>query len=235
LRSPAPAGEKIAGNFTSRRVSLALDNDSRDRKGEARVAKAAGRQARKAPGVSPEARLGRDLRALRRNRGITLTELAARVNRSVGFLSQVERGLSELGIADLRAIAAVLQAPLSWFLVHDDVPEAERGYVVRRGRRRHIGSAETGLTEELLSPDLGGAFEVIRSVFAPGAERREFLTRDTEETGYLVCGELELWIGARHFHLRAGDSFRIAREPARWRNPGSIPTEVVWVIAPPVY
>ncbi|MPZ11889.1 MAG: helix-turn-helix domain-containing protein [Kiloniellaceae bacterium] len=183
----------------------------------------------------PGARLGRDLRALRKARGLTLAELALQVGRSVGYLSQVERGLSELGVADLRAITKVLDAPLSWFLVHDDAPEDERGYVVRWGARRHIGSAETGLIEELLSPDLGGSFEVILSVFAPGAERQEFLTRDTEETGYLMSGELELWIGSRHFRVYAGDSFHIAREPARWRNPGEEPTEVVWVISPPVY
>jgi len=207
---------------------------------KAGVAQAAGgrpaeRQGAQAPGAQPGARLGRDLRALRKNRGITLTELAARVNRSVGFLSQAERGLSELGIDDLRAVAKVLEAPLSWFLVHDAVPEAERGYVVRAAGRRRIGSAESGLVEELLSPDLGGSFEVILSVFQPGAARRAFLTRETEETGYLVRGELELWIGQRHFHLKAGDSFRINAEPARWRNPGTTATEVVWVIAPPTY
>jgi transcriptional regulator with XRE-family HTH domain len=180
-------------------------------------------------------RLGRDLRALRKTRGLTLTELAEKVGRSVGYLSQVERGLSEPGISDLRSIAAVLEAPLSWFLAHEDLPEEERGHVVRAAARRRIGSAETGLTEELLSPDLGGSFEVILSIFEPGAERREFIARDTEETGYLLRGELELWIGARHFHLQAGDSFRIEREPARWRNPGRIRTEVVWVISPPVY
>jgi len=183
----------------------------------------------------PGARLGRDLRALRKTRGLTLSELALKVGRSVGYLSQVERGLSDLGIADLRAIAAALEAPLSWFLVHEDLPEEERGQVVRAAGRRHIGSAETGLTEELLSPDLGGSFEVLLSVFAPGAERLEFITRDTEETGYLMSGELDLWIGDRFFRVFAGDSFRIAREPARWRNPGEVPTEVVWVISPPIY
>jgi transcriptional regulator with XRE-family HTH domain len=183
----------------------------------------------------PGARPGRDLRALRKTRGLTLSELALKVGRSVGYLSQVERGLSDLGIADLRAIAAALEAPLSWFLVHEDLPEEERGQVVRAAGRRHIGSAETGLTEELLSPDLGGSFEVLLSVFAPGAERLEFITRDTEETGYLMSGELDLWIGDRFFRVFAGDSFRIAREPARWRNPGEVPTEVVWVISPPIY
>lgn len=183
----------------------------------------------------PGEKLGRDLRALRKTRGLTLTELALKVGRSVGYLSQVERGLSELGIDDLRALAEALEAPLSWFLVRDDLPEAERGQVVRAAGRRRIGSAETGLTEELLSPDLGGSFEVIRAVFAPGAERRHFLQRDTEETGYLVCGELELWIGEERFHLFAGDSFRIEGELMRWRNPGKEPCEVIWVIAPPIY
>lgn len=199
------------------------------------MAKTAEKREAEASGSRPGSRLGRDLRALRKNRGITLIELAETVNRSVGFLSQAERGLSELGIEDLRAIAKALEAPLSWFLVHDAVPEAERGYVVRWGKRRRIGSAETGLTEELLSPDLGGSFEVILSVFQPGAERFEFITRDTEETGYVNCGVLDLWIGERQFRVYAGDSFRIAREPARWRNPGDEPTEVVWVIAPPIY
>lgn len=198
---------------------------------EKREAEASGSR----PGSRPGSRLGRDLRALRKNRGITLIELAARVNRSVGFLSQAERGLSELGIEDLRAIAKALEAPLSWFLVHDDVPEAERGYVVRAAGRRHIGTPVSGHTEELLSPDLGGSFEVIRCVFEAGAERKDMLLRETEETGYLVRGALELWIGERHFHLQAGDSFRINAEPARWRNPGKTAAEVVWVIAPPIY
>ncbi|MEQ8353977.1 MAG: XRE family transcriptional regulator [Kiloniellaceae bacterium] len=185
--------------------------------------------------VVPDARLGSDLRGLRKTRGLTLAELAARVGRSVGYLSQVERGLSEISINDLRAIAKVLRAPLSWFLVNDEIRAEERGYVVRWGRRRTIGSVESGLVEELLSPDLGGSFEVILSSFAPGAERSFMVTRDTEETGYLIGGELELWIGERYFHIYTGDSFRIAREPARWRNPGDDTAEVVWVIAPPIY
>mgnify|MGYP000609969776 CR=1 FL=1 len=180
-------------------------------------------------------RLGGDLRALRKKRGLTLAALGGAVGRSVGWLSEVERGITPLSIDDLRGLARALRVPLSWFLTHDEAEEAERGTVVRRGKRRTIGSAETGLTEALLSPDLNGSFEVLLSVFAPGAERKQLITRETEETGYLVSGALELWIGGRHYSLAAGDSFRIAGEPARWRNPGKTPTEVVWVIAPPIY
>ena len=83
--------------------------------------------------------------------------------------------------------------------------------------------------------NLGGAFEIIRSVFEPGAESGPEKIRPTEEAGYIVSGTLELWISDKHLVLRAGDSFRFANEPYRWRNPGPDPTEAIWVIAPPVY
>ena len=179
--------------------------------------------------------VGADLRALRRARGLTLSGLALKVGRSVGWLSQVERDLAEPTISDLRRLAEVLDQPMSLFFGPSDAPEDERGYVVRWNSRRALGSAAEGLVEQLLSPDLSGSFEIVRSVFDPGAERSEFLVRPTEEAGYLIAGELELWIGERHFHLRPGDSFRFKGERHRWRNPGCVPAIAIWVIAPPVY
>jgi transcriptional regulator with XRE-family HTH domain len=179
--------------------------------------------------------VGADLRALRKARGLTLAELALRVGRSVGWLSQVERDLAEPTIADLRRLADALDQPLSLFFGPNPAPEDERGHVVRWNARRALGTAEQGLVEQLLSPDLSGSFEIVRSVFEPGAELPEPARRATEEAGYLITGELELWIGPRHFHLGPGDSFRFRGEPYRWRNPGPEPAVAIWVIAPPVY
>ena len=114
--------------------------------------------------------LAHDIRALRKARGLTLAEIGARLGRSVGWLSQVERGLSVPSLADLRAFAELFGVPLSLFFGHETDTEEERGVVVRAGRRRSLGTSESGLVEELLSPDLGGSFEMLRSVFAPGAE-----------------------------------------------------------------
>ena len=179
--------------------------------------------------------VGGDLRALRKARGLTLTDLAVKVGRSVGWLSQVERDLAEPTISDLRHLAEALDQPLSLFFGAENAPAGERGYVVRWNSRRALGSAEQGLVEQLLSPDLSGSFEIVRSVFDPGAELSEFNQRATEEAGYLIAGELEMWIGERHFHLMPGDSFRFKGEPYRWRNPGLEPAIAIWVIAPPVY
>ena len=179
--------------------------------------------------------VGTDLRALRKARGLTLSELALKVGRSVGWLSQIERGLSTPGIADLRRLATALDQPMSLLFGAPDAPAHERGHIVRADARRSLGSAEAGLEEQLLSPDLGGSFEIVRSVFAPGAELKDGATRPTEEAGYILSGTLDLWIGDKEFRLNPGDSFRFAGEPYRWRNPGAEPCIAIWVIAPPVY
>ncbi len=178
--------------------------------------------------------LGADLRALRRARGLTLQALAARLGRSVGWMSQAERGLSRPAVDDLRRLAAALDVPLAALL--RPVGEAgERGVVVRAGARRPIGSREAGLTEELLSPDLSGAFEVVRSTFAPGARLAREARRPTEEVGYVESGRLDLTVAGRLHRLGPGDGFRLRGEPFLWANPHPSPCTVIWVIAPPIY
>jgi transcriptional regulator with XRE-family HTH domain len=179
--------------------------------------------------------LAGDIRALRKARGVTLSEAAQTLGRSVGWLSQVERGLSIPSIADLRAFADLFDVPMSLFFGHDIADESERGVIVRAGRRRALGTSETGLVEELLSPDLGGSFEILRSVFAAGASRHAPSRRTTEEAGYLVSGVFEIEIDGNWHHLLPGDSFRFKAKPFCWRNPGTEPAVVIWVISPPVY
>jgi transcriptional regulator with XRE-family HTH domain len=179
--------------------------------------------------------LAGDIRALRKARGLTLTEIALGLGRSVGWVSQVERGLSMPSLADMRAFATLFDVPISLFFGHDVPEESERGAVVRAGRRRTLGTRETGLVEELLSPDLGGSFEMVRSEFAPGAELPTRSLRQTEEAGYIVSGVFEIEIDGVWHRLGPGDSFRFEKKTHRWRNPGTEPAVVIWVVSPPVY
>lgn len=179
--------------------------------------------------------LGDDIRALRKARALRLVDLAERTGRSIGWLSQVERGLSTPAIADLKLLAAALDVSLSSLFHHAAAPAGEQGHIVRRKARRPIGSREEGLIEELLSPDLTDAFEVIHSTFLPGARLAEPVSRPTQEVGYILSGALELTIAGREFSLAEGDSFRIRGETFQWSNPHTRPAHVVWVIAPPIY
>jgi transcriptional regulator with XRE-family HTH domain len=179
--------------------------------------------------------LAGDIRALRKARGLKLAEVALKLGRSIGWVSQVERGLSQPSLADLRAFAELFTVPLSLFFSHDVPVESERGVIVRDGHRRALGTSDTGLVEELLSPDLGGSFEMLRSEFASGAALAVEAQRDTEDAGYMVSGRLDIEIGGVWHSLGPGDSFRFSGKTYRWRNPGDVPAVVIWVVSPPVY
>lgn len=183
--------------------------------------------------------VGRDLRALRQSKQVTLQVLADRIGRSVGFLSQVERGISDLPIADLRAIAEALEVPMGLFFTAGETAAqqsaSESLYIVRANQRRRLGSPETGITEELLSPDLGGSFETFLTVIEPGAARPQPIDRGAEEAAYLVSGSLEICVGEDCFTLNEGDSFRIEHEAFSWRNATDQRAVLVWTLSPPVY
>ncbi len=183
-------------------------------------------------------RLGRQIRDLRRAKGITIPELATCIDRSVGWVSQIERGLSQVTIAGLHQIAEVLGVPMSWFFDKGATPPADEvGLVVRRGHRRTLDFHGSGVREEILSPSLSGRLLLVESVFAPGASTGDRdRERRGEEAGVVIRGTLELTVDGRRLRLSAGDSFAFTRSgPHRCRNPGKVPAVVLWVITPPSY
>jgi len=182
--------------------------------------------------------LGTDLKALRKARGLTLSELSLMLGRSVGWLSQVERGITRPSISNLLVMADKLDVNVSFFFGQPDentVNDAEKGLIVRSGSRRVLGNAEEGLEEELLSPDLDGSFEIIQSTFLPGSKCSRPLQRDTEEAAYIISGRLDIYVNDAWHTLNAGDSIRLKGQVHKWRNPYDTPAIAIWVITPPVY
>jgi len=182
--------------------------------------------------------LGSDLKALRKARGLTLSELSLMLGRSVGWLSQVERGITRPSVSNLLVMAEKLEVNVSFFFGRPEehtVSEAEKGLIVRSGSRRVLGNAEEGLEEELLSPDLDGSFEIIQSTFLPGSESSGTRQRDTEEAAYIISGRLDICVNDVWHTLEVGDSIRLKGEAHRWRNPYAAPAIAIWVITPPVY
>ncbi len=184
-------------------------------------------------------RIGRQIRDLRKAKGITLQSLAQQIDRSVGYVSQVERGVSNLPIPLLQQIAEVLGVQITWFF-HSEVeqPLHELGHVVRKSSRRQLDFAGTGIHEELLSPSLSGDLLMILTTLSPQAQSdQQPRKRQGEEAGYLQSGRLLLTVGQQEFELEAGDSFAIAADENHLlRNPSKTDDAViVWVITPPSY
>ena len=60
--------------------------------------------------------LAQIIRDLRKRKKVTLQQLADRIERSIGFVSQIERGLSQPSVEDLHAIGLALEVPSTYFV-----------------------------------------------------------------------------------------------------------------------
>ncbi len=180
--------------------------------------------------------IGREIRGLRKARRVTLAALAEASGLSVGYLSLLERDRATPSIKALHQVSRALGVTISWFFEADEVPEEERDLVVRRARRRRLDYS-AGLVDELLSPSLTGALELLSCRIRPGASSGDApYAHAGEEAGVVIRGRLELWVDGRMVTLEAGDSFGFkSARPHRYRNPGPDEAEVIWAITPPTY
>ena len=183
---------------------------------------------------SENLRIGKQIRDLRKAKGITLTAMAEKIDRSVGYVSQVERGVSALPIPVLQAISEILDVQISWFFHADrEAPVEELDHIVRHHNRRSLNFAGTGMREELLSPTLSGQLQMVLSTLEPGSGRQASRRRKSEEAGFVLSGHLELGIGEKVFHLGTGDSFALTGDEPHWLRNLSDEEDVVivWTLA----
>lgn len=177
-----------------------------------------------------EPTLGTRIRDLRKRKGLTLQALAAAIGRSVGFVSQIERGLSQPAVDDLYAISEALGVHGTYFF--SAAPADEQRWLVRQDGRRTFHYAR-GVTDYLASPGLAGRFFMLETVLEPGADTGERnLVDRAEQGGYVLEGVLTLWLEGEAAQLKAGDSFQFASgQSCRYANQGQVPARVLWVFS----
>jgi transcriptional regulator with XRE-family HTH domain len=157
------------------------------------------------------AELGQRVQALRRDRGLTLLDLAAAAAVSVSMLSSVERGRKAATIVVLARIADGLGVPLAELIT---MPEDNR-VIIRRAADQDVADEPGGWRRVILSPVVPGVnFEWIRSTLPPGCDAGQFPAYAAGSHEYVVAesGTLRLTIGDEHFDLQAGDSAYFAAD-----------------------
>jgi quercetin dioxygenase-like cupin family protein len=182
------------------------------------------------PAAQPE--LGASLRALRRERGKSLAEVAAATAISQSFLSLVETGQTDITISRLMRLVAYYGVHIADLL---PTPARHDALVVRRGEEQHVASRSEGIDNALLAPDTDRSMMPMLSTLAPGAAVAEPASHEGEEFVHVVKGSVRVEIdGYPQIVLRRGDNvyFR-AERPHRYWNPGSTPAVVFVVMSPP--
>jgi len=168
------------------------------------------------------------MRDLRQRKHLTVRALAQRINRSVGFVSQIERGLSQPSVEDVHAISAALGVHSMYFLQHSTV--RSHPWASRPQGRRTLRYA-SGITDQVVSPALSNKFIMLETRLEAGAafEDHNVLESD-EQGGFVLEGVLTLWVNGEKMELQTGDAFQISSAAScRCANTGDGPTRVLWV------
>jgi transcriptional regulator with XRE-family HTH domain len=178
--------------------------------------------------------VGQRIRELRRTRAMSLEVIAARTELSIGFISQIERGLSSPSLRVLATLADVLGVGIAaLFGAMPSDNGGTSGVVTRQPQRAELKLWRTGISKQLLSP--AGADNRLNLFLVHldpgGSTGDELYTHDGEEAGLVLEGEMILTVDAETWTLKTGDSFRFAsRRPHRFSNPDNDAKAVVlWV------
>ena len=164
----------------------------------------------------PENTLGERLRQHRKQLKLSMKEVAEAVGLSIGFISQVERGLTSPSLTSLSSIANFLGTDVSHFLSQ---PKS-KSPITRNQERDIYTLSNKGLQYERLSDSFPG--NTLNSVIIhemPG-HRTESISHEGEEFFYILEGAITVFIEGRVSILETGDSihFDSSRSHSVWNH-----------------
>jgi transcriptional regulator with XRE-family HTH domain len=192
------------------------------------------------PGSIWSLALGRKVRALRAQAGLTVEGLAGRAGVSAGLVGQVERGVGNPSIGNVHKLATALGVSVYTLLEDPARQEGEQGpiaAVVRRDQRKTFAFPRENMVLELLTPDLQRSLELIRCVMPPGYDTGSAPYRHHgEECVHVLRGQIEVHVGTESHVLDPGDTITYdASLPHWWRNAGEEEGEAIGVTVPPSF
>lgn len=181
--------------------------------------------------------IGAVIRSIRKERGLSLRDVAQRTGFSVSFLSLVERGKSSLALTSVYKLARALGVDVATFFAA--VPEPDPMPHVTRAASRGAELVIEGSdhTYRLLSGR--GAereMEPLLVTLDPSDPVPEPVSHEGDEFVYVLSGTIRFMIGEREYELFAGDSvyFRASIEHSHKIDPQSGPVTALWVLSSPL-
>lgn len=179
--------------------------------------------------------VGACIRRFRRERGLSVRDLARKANITPSMLSQIERDLVNPSINTLKTLSVELDVPIYRFFVEEDKPQ--ENLVVRSGERKTIGDPSINISYDLLTPDVRGSIEFcIMHVPFQEVETPFSLSHEGEEVAYVLSGKTDLVVNSTRYTLAAGDSIRIPPYMKHyWANTYEGICDVIFAITPPSF
>ncbi|GAB3741331.1 cupin domain-containing protein [Nocardiopsis nanhaiensis] len=204
-------------------------------------------------------RLGERIRELRKERGLSLRQLAQSLGFSASALSQIERGKMRPSVTRLYQIMTELDVPMASVFGEEGDKSAEPDAYstpfgdspgphwaptvsgtalsgdVSLSRRDGAATLQLGqgVRYRRLTPENVPGMNYFESVYPPGSyssQGAEFVRHGGHEIGNVVSGVLTVDVGFESYQVHAGDSIMYpSTTPHRISNQGTEDAVAIWL------
>jgi len=182
--------------------------------------------------------IGTRLRHARLMRGSRLKDVADAAGCSESLVSKIENNRIEPSLQVLHKLCLVLNIGLGELFTRQ---EEDAPVVTRAGQRSRIemDPVRRGhgiLMERIIPYAKGHLLQSNIHVVAPGGSSFGLISHEGEEVGYVIAGEIELFLGDKAYQLSAGDTFSFRSEIGHgYRNRGKTKARILFVNTPPTF
>ena len=171
--------------------------------------------------------IGRRIKLLRKQKGLTLRQLSEESGLSVNAISRIENGQTSPTVSSVHRLALALGIPIA--ALFDESIATETVYV-RAGERKAI--TMKGRRMEPLG--LGMVDNQSEPFYLTLASGEKSLAEPNEHPGeeFAFCleGEVIFYVGSKDYHLQSGDSlFFKSSQPHSWENPSDQPAKFLLI------
>lgn len=182
-----------------------------------------------------EADISKNITLYRKDKGLTIKELANLIGVTPSLLSQIEKGTANPSINTLKQISTALNIPLFNFFISE--VQTEELVVRKDNRNKIIFSEDDSFTYELLTPNTKGDIEFMLMKIPPKeASSKDLFNHKGEEVAYVTKGKVKLYLLDDIIELNSGDSVKIPPySKHKWENDSDIDCEVVFAVTPPSF
>tara|TARA_R110000751_G_scaffold259709_5_gene359068 strand:- start:21853 stop:22491 length:639 start_codon:yes stop_codon:yes gene_type:complete len=171
--------------------------------------------------------LGTRLRERRLELGFTLKAVADQAGLSVGFISQIERGITIPSLSSLVSVSRVLGVNVGDFLTTK--AQGSDGFQSGQSGRPVFAVSESSVSYERISSAFPG--HVMRSVIIhePPGHRSEPIAHEGEEMMFVLEGSITIEVARKRTILGVGDSvhFPSTKVHSSWNHTDK-PAKILW-------
>lgn len=177
--------------------------------------------------------IGKRMKELRVQYGLTQQELADRAELTKGFISQLERNQNSPSVGTLLDIIQCLGTTPAEFFT-DEEPEQivfkEEDYFEK------VDEERSSIIEWIVPNAQKNAMEPVRLTLHAGGRSEVYAPHGGEDFGYLIKGSIRISYGGRSQTVRAGESFYFKAGKRHYlENPGARDAILIWVTTPPSF